>query len=406
MQTGTVLTDGQLDKYSDVLLWALKTARSGTYRRNDVVLIRYDFAAVNLAEILQGKLLDMGINPVLRTGPTATMERHFFEKANPKQLAFRAPGEPELCKRLNGGIYLRAPESLTHLSHVDPERIGKSLLSRRVLRDILDRREEEGRFGWTLCIFPTPELAKHARLSVKQYAAQIVKACFLDRDDPVREWKTIHKNASAVKKWLNSMKVKHFHIQSKRVDLKITPGRKRRWVGVSGHNIPSFEVFLSPDWRGTEGVYFADQPSFRSGNYVEDVRIEFVKGKVVHIEAKTGADFVGKQLSLDRGAGRVGEFSLTDKRFSRIDRFMANTLFDENHGGRYGNCHLALGASYSDTYDGAPAELTKEKKRRLGFNDSALHWDLVNTERKRITAHLVSGEEMVIYEDGLFCREL
>ena len=81
---------------------------------------------------------------------------------------------------------------------------------------------------------------------------------------------------------------------------------------------------------------------------------------------------------------------------------MANTLFDENFGGRYGNCHLALGSSYSETYDGDPAKLTKEKKVRLGFNDSALHWDLVNTEKKRVTAHLVSGKKVVVYENGIF----
>ncbi|MEA3471344.1 MAG: aminopeptidase, partial [Thermodesulfobacteriota bacterium] len=99
---------------------------------------------------------------------------------------------------------------------------------------------------------------------------------------------------------------------------------------------------------------------------------------------------------------RVGEFSLTDRRFSRIDRFMADTLFDENFGGRYGNCHIALGASYSDTYAGNAAELTKDIKRKLGFNDSALHWDLVNTEDKTVTAHLTSGKSMVIYKKGLF----
>jgi aminopeptidase len=81
---------------------------------------------------------------------------------------------------------------------------------------------------------------------------------------------------------------------------------------------------------------------------------------------------------------------------------MANTLFDENFGGRQGNCHLALGSSYSDTFDGNPAKLTKEKKMKLGFNDSALHWDLVNTEKKRVTAHLTSGRDKVIYEDGMF----
>jgi aminopeptidase len=62
-----------------------------------------------------------------------------------------------------------------------------------------------------------------------------------------------------------------------------------------------------------------------------------------------------------------------------------------------------LGSSYSDTFDGDPASLTKERKEELGFNDSALHWDLVNTEPKRVTALLESGDEMLLYENGLFC---
>jgi aminopeptidase len=81
---------------------------------------------------------------------------------------------------------------------------------------------------------------------------------------------------------------------------------------------------------------------------------------------------------------------------------MANTLYDENYGGRYGNCHLALGSSYSDTFDGDPAGLSKDMKRKLGFNDSALHWDLVNTEKKTVTAHLKSGKKVLIYADGMF----
>jgi aminopeptidase len=198
------------------------------------------------------------------------------------------------------------------------------------------------------------------------------------------------------------MRVKTYHIESNNIDLKVTPGEHRKWVGISGHNIPSFEIFLSPDWRGTEGIYYSNLPSFRSGNYVKGVRLEFKKGSAIKIIAEAGEKFVVKQLSLDNGANKLGEFSLTDKRFSRIDKFMANTLFDENHGGRYGNCHLAVGASYSDTYDGNPADLTKRMKKILGFNDSALHWDLVNTEKKTVTAHLSSGKKVIIYDNGKF----
>ncbi|MEN6616486.1 MAG: aminopeptidase, partial [Syntrophorhabdus sp.] len=260
----------------------------------------------------------------------------------------------------------------------------------------------KGMYSWTLCTYPTGGLAKQAKMPLSAYAGQIRKACFLDEKDPVRKWKNIHARATGIKEWLNALTVKYLRIESKNINLVLTPGAKRKWAGISGHNIPSFEVFLSPDLHGTEGTYYANLPSFRSGNYVEGVRLVFKKGKVIEADAKKGAEFLKKQVAMDKGAPYVGEFSLTDKRFSLIDRFMADTLFDENFGGQNGNCHLALGASYSDTFSGNPARLNKDLKKKLGFNDSALHWDLVNTEPKTVTATLTNGKEIVIYEKGMF----
>ena len=198
------------------------------------------------------------------------------------------------------------------------------------------------------------------------------------------------------------MKIKTLHIESENIDLEVAPGDKRQWIGISGRNIPSFEIFISPDWRHTRGKYHADQPSYRNGNRVEGIRLEFVKGRVKSASAESGREFLQKQIRMDKGADKVGEFSLTDKRFSRIDRFMANTLFDENYGGRHGNCHIALGASYSNTYAGDSRRLNSSLKQKLGFNESALHWDLVNTEKKRVTAYLTTGKTVTIYENGRF----
>ena len=397
-----MLTESNLERYADVLLWALNTAKKNTLKKDEIVLIQYDLPALRLAEILYGRLLDLGMRPVQRMAATFGMEHSFYQKANPKQLTFIAPGDEELYKNINGRIYLHAPESLTHLKDIDPAKIGKAIVARKHLKDILDKREELRKYSWTLCLLPTEELARQAKMSMKQYTAQVIKGCYLDKDDPVFEWKTIHKEVTVIKKRLSSLPVKYFHMESANMDLRITPGANRKWAGVSGHNVPSFEVFVSPDWRGTEGVYFANLPSFRSGNYVENVRITFAKGQAVKIEASEGEAFVKKQLAMDPGARRVGEFSLTDKRFSRIDRFMAETLFDENFGGKEGNCHLAVGSSYSDTYNGDPAKLTEALKKELGFNDSALHWDLVNTEPKTVTAHLTNGKKVLIYDRGMF----
>ncbi len=392
----------QLNKYADVLIWGLKTARKNRFKKNDIILLQFDRPALNLAEVLYERILLWGMNPIQRMIATFGMEYSFYSFSNNRQLIFQAPGDKELMEHLSGRIFLRAPESLTHLKDIDPTKIGKSLVSRKPLRDILEKREQKGLHGWTLCTYPTEELAKQAQTNMDEYKQQIIKACYLDKDNPVKEWDNILKNITAIKKWLNNLKVKYFHIESQHIDLKITPGEKRKWSGVSGHNIPSFEVFFSPDWRGTEGSYYANLPSFRSGNYVEEVRLLFKEGSVINAEAKTGEEFLKKQIAMDKGASKVGEFSLTDRRFSRIDMFMADTLFDENFGGDYGNSHIALGASYVDTYSGNPSDITKTFKKKMGFNDSALHWDLVNTEDKTVTAYQANGKKMVIYENGMF----
>jgi len=399
-----MFSEKQLKRYADVLWWGLSTARKSSFKKDDIVLIRYHQPALKLAEILYARLLAGGFHPVQRMSPTTDMERQFYLLSSNKQLVFLPPGEKKLMSRINGSIFLYAPQSITHLSDINPDKIGKAAVAQKQLRDILNRRETGGSFSWTLCMYPTAELAVQAGLSMTDYTQQIIKACFLNRTAPVSEWQRVYKNAQSIKKWLNSLKVDFFHIESKNIDLEVTPGKSRQWVGISGRNIPSFEIFISPDWRGIRGKYYADQPSFRSGNRVEGIRLEFNKGRAVKIEADVGEQFVKKQLKIDKGADKLGEFSLTDKRFSRIDRFMANTLYDENYGGKNGNCHIALGSSYANTYAGDSNRLTPARKRSLGFNESALHWDLVNTEKKRVTAHLRSGKTISIYENGRFLK--
>ncbi len=103
-----------------------------------------------------------------------------------------------------------------------------------------------------------------------------------------------------------------------------------------------------------------------------------------------------------KGADCVGEFSLTDNRLSRIDKFMAETLFDENIGGLHGNTHIALGAAYKDSYPGDPSKLTEEEWENFGYNDSVVHTDIVSTENREVTAILQGGTEKLIYKDGQF----
>ena len=397
-----MLTEIQLENYAKVLFWGMQKARVTPFVPGDAVLVRTDMAALPQAEKVQNLLLVKGLNPIVRINAPSGLEKGYFSSAEDRQLSFVVPGDRELYENLDGLISLLAPDSITHLRDVPPTKIATFSLARKYLRDILDKREAAREFGWTLCLMPTQALADNAGLSLDDYARQIIQASYLDDSNPVEAWENIFQQAEGVKSWLNSMDVDYYHLQSPSTDLKVHPGQSRRWIGVSGHNIPSFELFVSPDCRLTEGTYHADQPSYRNGNLVRGVTLEFREGKAAVTSADEGEDFVRSQLEMDAGACMLGEFSLTDKRFSRINAFMAHTLFDENYGGAYGNCHVAVGASYADTYDGNPAELDDQRKHHLGFNDSALHWDLVNTEQKKVTAVMRDGTTAVIYEDGMF----
>ena len=395
-----------LSRYAKVLVWGLETARKSTngqgYKPGDIVWLRFEREAIKLAEYVYQELISKGLHVTQQIVLTTSMEKTLYDLGSDEQLGFVSPWSETMYQHVNGLISLRAPSSLTHLKHIDSGKMVMVSKAFKHLHDIMDAREASGDFGWTLCMMPTNALAKQAKMTKAEYEQEIIKACYLHENNPVAKWQQIYEDSQTIKKWLNALKVNYFHIESANADLKVYLGRRRKWLGISGHNIPSFEIFVSPDCRKTEGVYFANMPSFRNGNYVRNVRLEFSQGSVVKATAEDGEEFLNAQLSTDEGSRRLGEFSLTDKRFSPITKFMANILFDENVGGENGNCHIAVGSSFAGTYNGNQMQLTPELKKALGFNDSAMHWDLINTESKIVTAHLKGGGQIVIYENGEF----
>ena len=398
----SVLSKIQLEKYADTLIWGLTTARSAAFKRYDNILLRCDLEARELGELVHRKLVQRRFNVAVSFLPSPAIEKDFYQFSDDKQRGFLSSWDKEMYNNLNGYVFIHAPASLTHLKDIDTKRQSQVAIARKPLFAIRNKREENGQFAWTLCTYPTPELAKQAKLSVKEYAAQIAKACYLDAPDPVKKWTQVYKQVTAIKKWLGALNMDVIRTESASMDLEVKLGEKRRFLGISGHNIPSFEIFTSPDWRGTRGTYYANLPAFRGGNYVEKIKLEFKAGRAVKIAAAKGQDYVRKIMGTDKGASQLGEYSLTDKRFSRIDKFMADTLFDENHGGKHGNCHVAIGNSYTDTYTGDVSKLNEGLKKKLGYNDSAVHWDLINTEDKKVTATLKNGKKVTIYEGGQF----
>ncbi len=232
-------------------------------------------------------------------------------------------------------LYIYCENDPRALANVDPK---KNMLHQKTFTPFVDWRNEkenQGKLTWTTALYPTEAMAKEANLTLDEYWAEIVNACFLDESDPLKKWAEIFTVTDQYLFKLNNLseKIERLHIIGKDVDLSIKLGESRKWVGCNGRNIPSFEIFTSPDARDTNGWAKFNQPVYRNGALIKDIFLNFKDGKIVDYSASEGQEVLKQMISVEN-ADKVGEFSLTDKRFSRITKFMANTLFDENMGGK------------------------------------------------------------------------
>jgi aminopeptidase len=399
-----------LENYAKVLVnFALgggARVGGGGIKKGDVVSVWAKEATKPLFEAVCKEIWKSGGHVISQYLPDNWERRgsskEFYDIASKEQLEFF----PEkfyrgLIDQIDHQLAILGEADPTFMKGIDPKKImsyGKTL---RPYMEWRNEKENKGKFTWTLGLYGTPAMAKEAKMSEKEYWNQIIKACFLDKKDPIAEWKKVAQKIEEYRSKLNALKIDKVHVEGVDADLWIKIGEKRAWNGGTGRNIPSFEIFTSPDWRGTNGWIRFNQPLYRYGSLIEGIELAFKDGKVVKSKAKKNENVL-KAMIATEGADKIGEYSLTDKRFSRITKFMAETLYDENVGGPHGNTHLALGNSYHDCYAGDPGKVSKEEWERLGYNSSSVHTDIISTAPRTVTAYLKNGETKVIYKNGQF----
>lgn len=394
-----------LGRYARVLVNFALNSGKGIKKGEVVHLVAYEAAKPLFREVKRA-ILRAGGHSISDYRPDSgdrfPFDRDFFELAKPHQLKyFPHTYARGLVDAADHAIFIVSETDPHELEGIAPKKIMQRGLSWKPYMDWRREKENAGKYTWTIGLYGTPAMAKEARLSEKAYWAQIIKACFLDKQNPIKEWKKVYAKLEKTRAKLNALPIEKLHIKGPDADLWVHLGKKRQWVGGSGRNIPSFELFTSPDWRGTEGWIRFNQPLYRYGVLIEGIELWFKDGRVVKSKARKNEQVL-REMIATKDADKIGEYSLTDRRFSRITHFMAETLYDENRGGPQGNTHLALGKSYHDCYTGDPGSVSSEEWERLGFNDSSVHTDIISTAPRTVTAHLKGGGEKVIYKNGKF----
>lgn len=389
-----------LEKYADVMINFALNSGEGV-KPGEVVQLRVSEVAKPLLVALRRAVLKAGAHPLVFYTPDDFAREH-YELASDEQLSFF----PEKYLK---GVVDQIDHTVAALSETDKRELdgidsGKIMAAQKALKPYMDwRREKEGAgdYTWTLCMYGTQAMADEVGMSLEEYWNEIVKACYLDETEPAAKWKALYEELYAIRDKLDAMSIEKLHIEAVDTDLWVSIGDHRKWLGGSGRNIPSFELFISPDWRGTEGRIQFTEPLYRYGNLIKDAYLEFEEGRVTKATASEGEAILKEMIAVEN-ADKVGEFSLTDRRFSRITEFMGETLYDENVGGDNGNTHIAVGAAYRDSYTGDQTSVSETEWEAMGYNNSVVHTDIVATSNRVVTAYLKDGSSRIIYKDGQF----
>jgi aminopeptidase len=260
------------------------------------------------------------------------------------------------------------------LSDLPGERVGKARMlelaeeSTRQVNERLNNWVVVGvpNEGWARQMFGEPDVAR---------LWELVEFCVrLNEDDPIAAWQAHVRRIGTRARTLNEMGVDTLRYRGPGTDLTVGLLPESRWQGCESEtadgipyvaNMPTEEVFTTPDARRTEGTVRSTQPLALNGRIVRGLEVRFQAGRIVDVRAAEGAEVVEGQLASDDRAGYLGEVALVDgtSRIGQTGEVFFETLYDEN-----ASCHVAYGAAYAEAVEGGLID---------GVNVSTVHTDFM-----------------------------
>lgn len=304
------------------------------------------------------------------------------------------------------------------LQGIDPAKPAAASLARnidcRAFRDGMDF----GRNVWCIAGVPVESWAAKVfpdqprREAVYNLWMAILQVARADGDDPQAAWDRHNAMFDKNKRTLNEGNFDALRYRSSNgTDLVIGLNKGHIWEGgssrtVSGTtyfpNIPTEEIFTTPDRTRAEGTVHSALPLVHQGQIVDDFWMRFEGGRVVEFDAARGRDVLQKIIETDENAGRLGECALISKNtpIRETGLLFFDTLYDEN-----ASCHLALGMGFPECIEGG-YDMSAEELEAHGVNRSHTHVDfMIGADDLDIWGVRADGTEEPIFVCGQWAWE-
>ena len=261
---------------------------------------------------------------------------------------------------------------------LDPARAGRDVLPYIKEAPVVVNEQTT---NWTAVPFPTPGWARQVFPELPPDEAldrlweEILHTLRLDEPDPIAAWHERMDMLIAAAGRLTERRFDAIHLSGPGTDLTVGLLPSSKWLaadfttidGLKHYpNLPTEEVFTTPDPERVDGFVTATKPLEFHGSQIDGIRIRFAGGRAVEIDADKGADALRGIAAKDDGASRLGELALVDGqgRIGPLGTVFHETLFDENAAS-----HIALGNAYT-----FPVEDEADRGR---INTSAIHCDFM-----------------------------
>lgn len=371
----------------------------------------------DFALLVAEKCYDRGAKFVEITLTDPRNDKLRIEKSDPADLSyvpeFFAAKFKELTDQQAANLRIIGMEYPDVLSASDPKRVQTVIMHRqKAIKYFYDNGIGRSQVHWCVAAAATPLWGKKVYPALTPEKANealwqdILAMCRADKPACLDLWREHNERLQHRAKRLTEMKIRELRFIGPGTDLTVGLTDRAIWKGGQERsargqwfepNLPTEEVFTTPDYRATRGHVRATRPFMINGKLIENWSAKFENGAIADFMATSGADTFAQYIASDAGANRLGEVALVgiDSPVYKAGKVFQEILFDENAA-----CHIAVGQAYKFCIEGG-TDLDSAGAAAVGCNESVVHTDMmISNADVDVTATLYDGKSIPLLQAG------